>query len=499
VSLSAGRPRAPSQLGEPAQAGTAQEQAEPGQDGPPAQHPWQPRPLVVAGGMAAGAAAASGLAVLTTITAIGWITAPHVGIGSGLPGVLRTAGVLWLVAHHVGVTVGGFGRIGLLPLGLVLLPGLLLVKAGRWLVHAAGVTSLRNAGYAALALAFPYSLLTGAVAVASGSPRIAPSLWQAVVAGFLLAFGAGGLGVARGLVGGRKTWPKLVRLVEPRPRSVLLGVFAALAVLTACGALLAGGSLAARLPMYRTATDALAPGPGGAAVLLLAGLCYMPNAVVWAIAYMLGPGFAFGTGTIVAPTGSVLSGLPEFPSLAALPDGLHRGAPLPLALAALAAPYAAGVFAGLVTIRVEPTLVLEAAPLWGFATGTIAGLLTGLAGAFAGGPLGSGRLAATGPNGLQTAIVAVLEVGVTSAVVAGGANWLVVRKRTGTAAGVPEPAVSPPIIDYSDDADGHRIYIDPWGDDDELRGNPERAAHGVSELRLACLPRHLGVRPRQAA
>jgi hypothetical protein len=195
---------------------------------------------------------------------------------------------------------------------------------------------------------------------------------------------------------------------------------------------------------------------------------------------------------MVAPTGSVLSGLPEFPPLAALPGGLHRGAPVPLALAALAAPYAAGILAGLVTIRVEPTPTLEAAPLWGFATGTIAGLFTGLVGAFAGGPLGSGHLAATGPNGLQTAIVAVLEIGVTSAVVAGGANWLVLRKRPGRAA-PPEPIPQPPIIDYTDDADGHRIYIDPWADDDELRGKPEGAAHGV-EPRVACVPRGLGVR-----
>ena len=67
------------------------------------------RPLVVTGGIAACAAAASGLAVLTTLTAIGWITAPHVGVGSGLGGVLRTAALLWLVAHHVGFTVRGVG------------------------------------------------------------------------------------------------------------------------------------------------------------------------------------------------------------------------------------------------------------------------------------------------------------------------------------------------------------------------------------------------------
>ena len=125
------------------------------------------RPLVVTGGIAACAAAASGLAVLTTLTAIGWITAPHVGIGTGLGGVLRTAALLWLVAHHVGFTVRGAGRIGMLPLGLVLLPGALLAMAGRWVVRAGAVTRLRHVGYAAVALALPYALLAGALAVAS--------------------------------------------------------------------------------------------------------------------------------------------------------------------------------------------------------------------------------------------------------------------------------------------------------------------------------------------
>ena len=110
----------------------------PGRSGPGAR---PARPLVVTGAIAACAAAATGLAVLVTLTAIGWITAPHVGIGSGLGGVLRTAALLWLVAHHVGFTVRGAGRIGMLPLGLVLLPGALLALAARWVVHAGAIIS----------------------------------------------------------------------------------------------------------------------------------------------------------------------------------------------------------------------------------------------------------------------------------------------------------------------------------------------------------------------
>ena len=187
--------------------GDSESPATPGGTGP-GSRTRPTRPLVVTGGIAACAAAASGLAVLTTLTAIGWITAPHVGLGAGLGGVLRTAALLWLVAHHVGFTVHGAGRIGMLPLGLVLLPGSLLALAGRWVVRNGGVTRLRHVGYAALALALPYTLLAGALAVASRSAQAAPSLWQAIIASFLLALVAGGLGAARGLA----PWSRLASL-----------------------------------------------------------------------------------------------------------------------------------------------------------------------------------------------------------------------------------------------------------------------------------------------
>src|SRR6201994_5067371 len=54
------------------------------------------RPLVITGAIAAAAVAATGVALLTTLVAIGWITAPHAGLGNGLPGVLRTAITIWL-------------------------------------------------------------------------------------------------------------------------------------------------------------------------------------------------------------------------------------------------------------------------------------------------------------------------------------------------------------------------------------------------------------------
>jgi Family of unknown function (DUF6350) len=442
------------------------------------------RPLAVTGAIAACAAAGTGLAVLTLLALAGFIAAPHAGIG--LPGVLRTAALLWLIAHHVGFALPGVGRIGMLPLGLVLLPGALLWRAGRWVVRTGGVRRLRHLGYAALALAVPYAMVAAALALASSSARAAPSLPEAVVCPFLLALTAGGLGGARALA----PWPQLAGLLPDRLRSLTVGTTGALAVLTAAGSLLAGVSLALHLGEFKAVDATLAPGVVGAALLLLAQLAYVPNAVVWAISFMLGPGFAFGTGTVIAPTGSALGPLPAFPMLTALPPGLHPAAPPLLSVAVLAVPYLAGALGGLLMTRAAPVLPLETAPLWGFACGVLAGGVLAILATFAGGPLGSGRLAAVGPSGWQVGVVASLEVGVAAAVTAGAANWL--HHRAAGAARPPaaraEPQPPAPVLPSlaSDDSadDGHTIYVNPWaGTADQGPGDPRAPApHGPSSL-----------------
>jgi hypothetical protein len=440
------------------------------------------RPLAVTGAIAACAAAGIGIAVLTMLVLVGWIAAPHAGLG--LTGVLRTAALLWLIGHHVGFTLPGVGRIGMLPLGLVLLPGALLWRAGRWVVRAGDVRGLGHVGYAALALAVPYAMVAAALALASSSARASPSLSEAVVCSFLLALTAGGLGGAREIA----PWTELRALLPDRLRSLTVGTAGALAVLTAAGALLAGASLAAHLGEFREVNGALAPGAVGAVLLLLAQLAYVPNAVAWAISFTLGPGFAFGTGTVIAPTGSALGQLPAFPMLAALPQGVHSAVPPMLSAAVLAVPYLAGVFGGLLTIRAAPVLALEAAPLWGFACGTLTGAVLGVMAAFAGGPLGSGRLVAVGPSGWQVGLVATLEVGVAAAVTAGAGNW--VRIRAAAAQAVPEKLPAFAVVrardqgpDHEADDNAHRIYLDPWAgtaDPDSADATP--ASHGPSSL-----------------
>jgi Family of unknown function (DUF6350) len=439
--------------------------------------PQLTRPLVVTGATAACMVTLTGLVILTPLVLAGWIAAPHAGLG--LPGVLRTATGLWLAAHHVGFALRGAGRIGMLPLGLALLPGALLWRAGGWVVRTGQVSRLRHVGYAALTLASPYAALSGALALASRSPLVAPSPLQAVVAGFLIALCAGGLGGARALA----PWGRLAALLSPRPRSLVLGTAGALAVLGAGGAALAGASLGAHLSEFKALNDALGPGLVGTILLLIAELAYVPNAVGWAVCFSLGPGFAFGSGTVVAPTGSALGLLPAFPMLAALPAGAGS-VPAWASVGVLMLPYLAGAFGGVLLVRAAPAPAVEVAPLWGFACGAASGCVTGVVAAFSGGPLGSGRLVAVGPSGWQAAVVATLEVGVAAAVAAGIANWIRVR-RDPVLAGLAAAARQErsPVAAPATDADGHRIYVDPWAEDEDETGDPgSQSPPGPSSL-----------------
>ncbi|MGH3262924.1 MAG: cell division protein PerM, partial [Trebonia sp.] len=141
--------------------------------------------------------------------------------------------------------------------------------------------------------------------------------------------------------------------------------------------------------------------------------------------------------------------------------------------------------------RIAPTPSLEAAPLWGLVSGSLAAAVIGFCAKFSGGPLGAGRLASVGPSGGEVGLVAVLEVGVTAALVAGLANWLIIRHHVRRLNAMPAHApgsvpVGEPrqrlvgslpvrssaplpalIVDENDDAGGHRIHVNPWADEQD--------------------------------
>lgn len=469
---------------------------------------------------AAATAALAGLATLTTLAVIGWIASPHPGLGLG--GVLRTAAVLWLVGHHVAVEVHGAGRIGMLPLGLVLLPGALLWRAGRSVLRTSADTSPQQGGAqqagseqaapqqvgpqqvlsAALAVAVPYSVIAGVLAIVSKSTLAKASFAQAVLAGFAVAFVAAGCGAARTLV----PWEKLGVFMSARSRSILAGSAGSLALLAAAATLTTAVAIANHVHQIKAVYGLLNPGLVGAGLLLLAQLAYLPNAFVWAIAYMLGPGIAVGVGTVVSPTGSVLGPVPAFPLLGALPGGPHSSDPGWLAAIMLAMPYLAGAFGGLLVVRLVPQTVVDAAAIRGFCSGAVSAIVLGILAAFAGGPLGNGRLSAVGPSAWQVTVVATLELGISAAVTAGAASWWYGRSRlpvlpirppgpgptpgpgrAGAESSQTTPAVSPmrsrPEPGRRDGAadDGHVIFMDRWADDHDA-ADQARRRHGPADL-----------------
>ncbi|QKW40937.1 hypothetical protein HUT06_38430 [Actinomadura sp. NAK00032] len=378
-----------------------------------------------------------GLAVLTTITLIGWIAAPKTAMGNGMSGVFRTAVNFWLVAHHAGFSYGQ-GRVGLLPLGVLVLPGVLLYRGGGWMIRVAGLRRRPRIAvvHVAAALAVPYAALAALLALAASSDEVRSPAWQALIGCFLVAVIAGGLGAARAVVAAqvaaeargrrvRSGLGALLRLLPERPRSLVIGVAGALGVLLASGAVLVGVALAMNIAAADDLYGMLAPGVVGGVLLLLVELAFLPNAVIWGMAYAVGPGFSVGAGTSVSPTGVFLDAVPAFPPLAALP----QPGPAPaLSLLALAAPFVAGAVGGTLTIRSLPSPVAEGAPLWGFLSGALTGAVAALLSALSGGPLGGGRMATVGPSAWQVGLLAALEVGISAAIAAWVANWMVLRR-----------------------------------------------------------------------
>ncbi|MET7462547.1 DUF6350 family protein [Nonomuraea sp. NPDC005501] len=401
------------------------------------------RPLPVSGMLAAAATLGVGLAALTTLTLVGWIAAPSGALGSGLPGVFRTAAQIWLAAHHAGFAMPG-GRVGLLPLGLVVLPAILLYRAARWMARDADLrlrlparlpknsprekanarrrAQLVLVAQAGVSLAAPYALLAGLIALVARNDVTQPFIGEALLSHFTLAFLAGSVATARTI----GPWRAMLRLLPERVRALTVGTAVATAVLLVAGFALVLVAVVLNFGQVRELTNVLSPGFVGGLLLLLVQILYLLNVVIWALSYIAGPGFAIGTGTLVAPTGVQLGTVPSLPLLGALPDS---GTVPAWMMAVVALPFAAGALAGVVVARISPSPSYEAAPLWGFLTGVTTGLVSALLATLSGGPIGGGRLAAVGPSTWEVALSVALEVGVAAGISAGITNILLLNRR----------------------------------------------------------------------
>ncbi|QAY70179.1 DUF6350 family protein [Xylanimonas protaetiae] len=326
----------------------------------------------------------------------------------------RVAGGLWLLGHGVPV-----GDLSIVPLGI-----------GALALFATYVSAKRSAiasQAAVVAGASTYLVVTVGAAAAGGVRGVGLAL---------AALGAVVVG-GGGMVLGTLTQPEAPAIADVAERTMgvlppvlRLGLRAGAVALAAFTAVSAG-LVAVWMLAGRTVSDdvltALAPGWIGGIVLAVSQLAVVPNLVVWASAWIAGPGFAVGAGTSFSTRGVVDGPLPALPVLGALPGPGWSG---PLGSASPVVVLLCGALAGwFAWRRLEPSLVQWADIAWVLGgTAGAAGVATVVLQLWAGGSAGSGRLAVVGADPLVAGGLVAAEVLVGAALVVVPAYLLVTRR-----------------------------------------------------------------------
>lgn len=369
------------------------------------------RPMALSAVVAGVAAAGVGL-VLSVAVAVGvWFSGDTGSFGAAV----RVGAFGWLLSNGSGLEVSGVS-IGAIPLGLLLLWGFVVYRAGRW----AGMTSaVRHAGdvaVGALLLTAGYAGTGLAVSVVArtGSAHVGLVRTMLMLGAVGLVFG--GLGVVRG---SDATGPLLEMLPQP-VRAAVAGAVASVATMVGAAGLVVVVSLVVHFSQAVTLQEGLAAGTVGSLTLAVIGMASVPNAVLCAGAFVAGPGFQVGTDTTVAPGDVQLGRMPGLPILAALPS--NTGDAWWQALLVLL-PVISGAVAGLVTLRRDPVYGLDQAALRGAVSGLLGGVAFGAMTWLATGAVGPGRMQDIGPDVLATTVVCGLAFLVGGAVSACATRW----------------------------------------------------------------------------
>jgi hypothetical protein len=362
-----------------------------------------------------------GLLVVGVPVLVGWALAP--GPASSPADVLRLGVHAWLATNLVPVVTES-GTFGLLPLGLVAIPVLLLALVARWATRTNAPRDLPDAALLAGAISVVYALVAVLVGAWGSNDAMSSPPWAmflgpllvAVVVTTITVVHCAGLG------------PSVRRRLPHWLPACMTAITCALLVLVAGGAALAGTAFALQLDEATTVARTLDPGAFGSILLLVLCIGYVPNAAIWGASFAVGPGFAVGTGTSVTPSAAGTAELPAFPLFAALPAD---GAPPAAAALSMLLPLLAGIVAGVVLARrlaplrdsrLSPEVIAAA----GAGVGAVSGLLLGVLAALSGGPLGDGRLSLVGPSPWRVALLA----GVSLATVTAATAWASARRRT---------------------------------------------------------------------
>ena len=251
--------------------------------------------------------------VLPTMAAYVATSADPTNAEVGWPKAASVGAALWLLGHG-GALIAGGATVTLVPLGLTALALFAAYASARRTAR-----RTRAAWFAFLAGYLLVTLMALLVAGAGGPIGASGVALVRLAAGSVLVAGLGG---GLGIFGGRRIVKALSPLWGRLPRWSRLAVRAG--VMSASSLVVVGcGVTITWLVLGRAATDdvvaALDLDVVGGVVLGVAQLAVLPNLVLWALAWLVGPGFAVGEGTLFSP-GLVAGGpMPALPVLGALP------------------------------------------------------------------------------------------------------------------------------------------------------------------------------------
>ncbi|MFJ8896248.1 DUF6350 family protein [Leifsonia sp. NPDC102414] len=363
----------------------------------------------------------------------------------------RASADIWLVGHGVNLTVSLDAQTAA-TLGLpgAAIPFQVTIAALGFAALTAGLgmrtglraseTPYRATGAVSAIVAF--AALTTIVTFTAGSAPVHPSVWQGVLlppfvyaVGVAIGFGFAALraeradaqdrGARTGSDGRLDALTGWVTRIPPMVRDAAATAFragsGAAAIVIAGAALvltvLIFGNYGGIISLY----EQLQAGALGGAALTIGQLAFLPNLVIWLASWMVGPGFAIGTGSSVSPIGTELGPLPGLPLFGVIPGGGFSfglvGILVPLVAGFLAAALLRSRAARLRDLHGTPGLLVAALGI-----GIVAGIELGLLAWWSSGALGPGRLHDVGPNPWLVGSIAAAEVAVAAVIglLAGG-------------------------------------------------------------------------------
>ncbi len=329
----------------------------------------------------------------------------------------------WLLGHGVDITMtldpataaqlglptaGAPFTLTIALLGFALLTVLLGVRAGRRVAE----TRYRILGE--LVSLTTFALASLAVTFTALHADARPSLVQGTLLPTLVFAVGMAIGVrrTRNLQDDRGSsirdwindWPAAVRDVVT---TALRGGAAAAATVFTLAAVLTAAAIVVSYARIIALYESLHTEVLGGVTITLAQLALLPNLVIYTASWLVGPGFALGTGSAVSPLATQLGPIPAIPVLGALPpEALSFG------FVGLLVPVVAGFLVGAILgPGARRKLGARELALAAVGIGLVGGVILGLLAWASAGAAGPGRLQDVGPNPLAVGGWAALEIG----------------------------------------------------------------------------------------